>query len=531
MGNFARKPQGRGHQGYESRQRVSLVIDGTQLDVHQVAAVAREQQTVEVAESAWAGIEASRAVVDKIVAAGEVAYGITTGFGEFAHVSIDAGQVETLQRNLIMSHAVGVGEPLPAEVVRAMMLIRVNTLVKGFSGVRRVLIERLVALLNGGVLPMIPSRGSVGASGDLAPLAHMALPIVGLGRVSYEGVEMLASEALAKIGLEPLPLAAKEGLALINGTQLMAAIGSLTVVDAENLVLDAQIVGAMSLEALMGSMAPLDARVHELRPHVGQGIVAANMRKLTTGSSIMESHAHCSRVQDAYSLRCMPQVLGACRDLIKRARHVIEIELNSVNDNPIVFPNGDIISQGNFHGEPLAFVLDGLSVGLAEIASISERRIERMVNPDLSEGLRPFLVESGGLNSGYMIAQYVAAALVSENKIYAHPASVDSIPTSANQEDHVSMGSIAALKLAPVLSNVRSVVAIEAMCAAQGLDFKGDEGLQAGPGGVAAHAEVRKHVKRLEGDRILSDDVRALEIMLQGGLLRKAIVSAGLKLR
>ncbi len=507
-----------------------LVIDGTGLTIEDIVDVARSGRMVEVTDGAWAAVAASRAVVDDLVAAGKVAYGITTGFGEFAHVSIDPTQVTQLQRNLLMSHAVGVGEPLPTPVVRAMMVIRANTLVRGFSGVRQVLVERLIHLLNNDVVPVIPSRGSVGASGDLAPLAHMALPIIGLGKVRYQGAVLDASEVHERLGIEPLELAAKEGLALINGTQFMAGSGALMVHDATMLLQDAQIVAGMSLEALMGSTAPFDDRVHALRPHPGQRIVAQNVRSLTHGSAIVESHASCARVQDAYSLRCIPQVLGACRDQIMNARITIEIEANSVNDNPIVFPDGDIISQGNFHGEPIAFALDMLAIVVAEIGSIAERRVERLVNPDLSEGLKPFLVDNGGLNSGYMIAQYVAAALVSENKVHAHPASVDSIPTSANQEDHVSMGSISALKMSQVLRNVRSVVAIEAMCAAQGLDFKQDEGLEAGIGSRAAHGAVRKRVKRLEGDRILSDDVASIETLLRAGEIRAAVKAAGVEL-
>ncbi len=507
-----------------------LIIDGTRLTIEDIVDVARRGRQVEVTDGAWDAVAASRAVVDDLVAAGKVAYGITTGFGEFAHVTIEPAQTTQLQRNLLMSHAVGVGRPLPTPVVRAMMVIRANTLVRGFSGVRRELVERLLFLLNHDIVPVIPSRGSVGASGDLAPLAHMALPIIGLGKVRYQGEVVDAASVLADLGLEPLELAAKEGLALINGTQFMAGSGALMVHDATALLNDAQIVAAMSLEALMGSTAPFDDRVHGLRPHPGQRIVAQNIRALTEGSGIVESHAHCARVQDAYSLRCIPQVLGACRDQIMNARQTIEIEANSVNDNPIVFPDGDIISQGNFHGEPVAFALDMLAVAVSELASISERRVERLVNPDLSEGLKPFLVDNGGLNSGYMIAQYVAAALVSENKIHAHPASVDSIPTSANQEDHVSMGSISALKLSQVLRNVRSVIAIEAMCAAQALDFKHDEGLAAGNGSQAAHAALRRTVPRLEGDRILSDDVAAIEGLLREGTLRQAVAAADIDL-
>ncbi|MES2155604.1 MAG: histidine ammonia-lyase [bacterium] len=505
-----------------------VALDGASLTIAQVVAVARERAKVTIPPTAWKAVQSSRAVVDRLVKKGEVAYGITTGFGEFAHVRIEPAQVRQLQRNLLMSHAVGVGPPLPRDVVRAMLAIRANTLVKGLSGVRRELIERLVEMLNSDLVPVVPSRGSVGASGDLAPLAHMALPLIGLGSVQLpDGRILPAAAALKDAGLPPIVLEAKEGLALINGTQMMSAIGCLEVTDARRLLADAQAVAGMSLEALMGSVAPLGQAVHDARPHIGQGVVAANMRKLTAGSAIVKSHANCERVQDAYSLRCIPQVLGACRDVVESAASTLTIEINSATDNPLVFPDGDIVSQGNFHGEVLAFHLDFLAIALAEVASIAERRVERLVNPDLSEGLKPFLVDAGGLNSGFMIAQYVAAALVSENKVLCHPASVDSIPTSANQEDHVSMGSISALKLSQVLENARNVVAIEALCAAQAIDFKAP--LRAGKGSAAVHAAVRKVVPRLEGDRILSDDVAAIATLLQAGGFAPALRKAGIE--
>jgi histidine ammonia-lyase len=484
---------------------------------------------VAVAERAWEAVERSRQVVDTLVERGEVAYGITTGFGEFAHVTIARDQVRALQRNLLMSHAVGVGAPLPRESVRAMLLLRANTLLKGFSGVRRCLIERLLEFLSRDAIPLVPSRGSVGASGDLAPLAHMSLPLLGLGKVDFQGEIMDAAAALQRLGLEPLTLEAKEGLALINGTQLMSALGALGVHEATTLLQDAQIVAGMSLEALMGSVRPFEARIHAIRPHPGQGIIAANLRRLTADSEIVASHAGCSRVQDAYSLRCIPQVLGGCWDVVEHTRQVLEIELNSATDNPLVFPDGDIVSQGKFHGEGIALALDSLAMALAEIANIAERRIERLVNPALSEGLKPFLVAAGGLNSGFMIAQYVAAALFSENKIYAHPASVDSIPTSANQEDHVSMGSISALKLGPILENARYVVALEALCAAQALDFK--QPLRAGKGSQVAHDRIRQAVPTLDHDRILADDVETLVQLLKAGALRTTVAEVGIPLQ
>lgn len=506
-----------------------VVLDGQSLSIADVVAVARTGASVKVGAKAWKAVDASRKVVDDLVARGEVAYGITTGFGEFAHVTIEPSQVRDLQRNLLMSHAVGVGVPLDREVVRAMMLIRANTLLRGHSGVRRVVIQRLVDLLNADLVPVVPSRGSVGSSGDLCPLAHMALPLIGLGRIEFrDGLVVSAEVALQKESLAPLVLEAKEGLALINGTQMMAAIGCLAVHDAIGLLQDAQVTAAMSIEALMGSVVPFDDRVHALRPHAGQRAVAANLRALTKDSAIVHSHEGCDRVQDAYSLRCTPQVLGPIRDTLHAAQAMLAIEVNAVTDNPLVFPDGTILSQGNFHGEVLALHLDYVAIAVSELANLAERRTERLVNPDLSEGLKPFLVDSGGLNSGFMIAQYTAAALVSENKVLSHPASVDSIPTSANQEDHNSMGSIAALKLLQVLGNARSVVAIEALCAAQALDYKAP--LKPGKGSASALKRIRKDIPRLDKDRILSDDVAAMTGLLEKGALRAAVTKAGVDL-
>lgn len=511
------------------RPVVPITLDGASLRIEDLVAVSRNRATVRIVATAWKSVQASRKVVDGLVQRGEVAYGITTGFGEFAHVTIEPNQVRELQRNLLMSHAVGVGDPLPREVVRGMMLIRANTLLKGYSGVRRVVIERLVQLLNADLVPVVPSRGSVGSSGDLCPLAHMALPLIGLGTLDVGGKAMPAARALKRAGLTPLTLEAKEGLALINGTQMMCAIGALAVHDALDLLQDAQVTAAMSIEALLGSIVPFDDRVHALRPHAGQRAVAANLRALTAKSAIVHSHEGCDRVQDAYSLRCTPQVLGPIRDTLLAARDMLAIELNAVTDNPLVFPDGTILSQGNFHGEVLALHLDYVAIAVSELASLAERRTERLVNPDLSEGLKPFLVDSGGLNSGFMIAQYTAAALVSENKVLAHPASVDSIPTSANQEDHNSMGSIAALKLLQVLGNARNVVAIEALCAAQALDYKAP--LKPGNGSAAAHQAIRATIPRLDRDRILADDVAEMTRLLRAGTLRSAAQAAGVRLQ
>jgi histidine ammonia-lyase len=505
-------------------------LDGHGLTVDDVAAIAYAPGPVEVAATAWEAVARSRAVVDDLVRRGDVAYGVTTGFGDFARVRIAADDVRTLQRNLVMSHAAGVGPPLPRPWVRAMMAIRANTLAKGLSGVRRELVEAILAMLAADVVPVVPCRGSVGASGDLAPLAHLALPLIGLGQASLPDGRVVDGKAgLRHAGLRPLELEAKEGLALVNGTQMMSAALALGVHEARAILADAQVAAGMSLEALMGSVAPLSDAVHAARPHAGQAAVADNLRRLTADSAIVRSHADCDRVQDAYTLRCMPQVLGACRDVVEAAAAVATIEINAATDNPLVFPDGRIVSQGNFHGEPLAFHLDFLAIAMAEVASFAERRIERLVNPALSEGLPAFLVPAGGLNSGFMIAQYTAAALASENKVLAHPASVDSIPTSANQEDHVSMGSVAALKLQQVLDNVRHVVAIEALCAAQALDLRAP--LVPGTGCAAAHKAIRGAVPHLDADRVLAGDIAAVRQLLADGALRNATAAAGVAIR
>jgi histidine ammonia-lyase len=413
-----------------------------------------------------------------------------------------------LQVNLLRSHAVGVGEPLSEAETRAMMLLRANVLAKGHSGVRPVVLETLVRMLNADILPVVPSKGWVGASGDLAPLANLALGAIGEGWVRYGGERVPAAEAMARAGDEPLALEAKEGLALLNGTQAMTAVGALALADAEALARGADAIGAMTLEALLGTPAAFDPRIHDARAHDGQRAVAANMLALLEGSEIRESHRDCGRVQDAYSLRCIPQVHGAVRDACAHARRVLTVEFNSATDNPLVFPDtGEVISGGNFHGEPIALALDYLAMAVSELASISERRIERLVNPDLS-GLPAFLVKEAGTNSGMMIAQVAAVSLVAENKVLAHPASVDSLPTSANKEDHVSMGMTSALKLATIVENVCAVLAIEALCAAQGLDFRAP--LRPGRGAAAAFERVRAAVPHVEHDVVLADLIERL---------------------
>ena len=475
----------------------------------------------------------ARAVVDAIVAGGEAApavYGVNTGFGALAEVRISPDEIVQLQRNLVRSHSVGVGAPLARDEVRAMMLLRAAVLSQGKSGSRPLVCERLCAMLDRGVHPLIPSRGSVGASGDLAPLAHLALGLMGEGQAEHQGELMPAADALRRAGLEPLDLAAKEGITLLNGTQHMTAVGALTALDAEHTALVADIAGAMSLEALEGTSAAFDARVLCARPQPGQVAVGAFLRDLLRGSQIAESHRDCGKVQDPYSLRCMPQVHGATRDMLAHVRQVLEREANSVTDNPLVFVDdsqphgGELVSGGNFHGQPVALALDAATMAVAELANISERRVEQLVNPNLSSGLPPFLAPKSGLNSGFMIAQVTAAALVSENKVLAHPASVDSIPSSAGREDHVSMGAYAALKLHQVHDHVRTVLAIELLCAAQGLDLRAP--FRPGPMLQAAHACIREVVAPMHEDRPIYEDIQAVRALIDSGALVRALAGA-----
>ncbi len=501
-----------------------VLLHGGRLTIEDVVQVARHGAPVELTDEATARIEASRRVVDDLVDDGQVAYGITTGFGEFAHVTIEASKVEDLQRNLIMSHSVGRGEPLPREIVRAMMLIRVETFCIGLSGIRPETARLLVDMLNADVIPCVPSKGSLGASGDLAPLAHMVLPMIGLGEVlGPDDRPVDGAAALRKAGLEPVTLGAKEGLALINGTCLMSAHGALLVHDAERIVANALVAGAMSLEALQGTDQAFIPEVSMVRPHPGQARAAEVLFALTQNSGTMTAHRDCPKVQDAYTLRCMPQVYGAVMDALAYVRRVVSIELRSVTDNPLVFADRSV-SCGNFHGEPLALALDFFAIAMTDLSNMIERRVDRLVNPHVS-GMTAFLVESGGLNSGFMVAQYTAASLVAENKVLAHPASVDSIPTSANQEDHVSMGATAATKAARVLDNVWDVLAIEYLCAAQGIDFKRPD--KAGPGVEAAWEAVRAVVPKLEADRVLAPDVTAIRRELEGDRVLERVRAAG----
>ncbi|HEX4452167.1 MAG TPA: histidine ammonia-lyase [Kofleriaceae bacterium] len=499
------------------------------LTLEALAEVARGGRRVEIAASAYAAMTRARAVVDAVVAGGDAApavYGVNTGFGALAEVRISAAQVARLQQNLVRSHAAGVGSPLPRDAVRGMMLLRAAVLATGRSGARAMCCERLCELLAAGVHPIIPTRGSVGASGDLAPLAHLALGMIGEGDAEYRGDVMPAAQALAKAGIAPLVLEAKEGLTLLNGTQHMTAVGGLAIFDADHTALVADLAGALSLEALKGTVRAFDERVIAARPHPGQIAVGAVLRQLLADSPIAESHKDCGKVQDPYSLRCMPQVHGASRDVLAFARTVLEREAASSTDNPLVFVDtGEMISGGNFHGQPVALALDAAAMAVAELANISERRVEQLVNPHLSSGLPPFLAPDSGLNSGFMIAQVAAAALVSENKILAHPASVDSIPSSAGREDHVSMGATAALKLAQIQDHVRHVLAIELLCAAQGMDLR--RPLRSTKPLEAVHAVIRARVPAMHVDRPLSPDIAAVRAMIDDGSLVAAARGAG----
>ncbi len=502
---------------------MTLYLDGTSLTVEDCAAVAAGQvPAIALSAAACEAVERSRAIVEKWVKSGRVIYGVTTGFGEFSDVSIPSDDLELLQENLVMSHSVGTGDWLPREVVRTMLLLRINALARGYSGIRLKTLNTLIAMLNHDIVPAVPSQGSVGSSGDLVQLSHIALSAIGQGRcLTVSGTEP-AANALARHGIKPVRLQAKEGLALINGTQMMCAFGALALAKAEALAEVADITGAMSLEALRGTDTAFDERLQLLRGYRGQSQCARNLRSLLRNSAIRESHRdNDGKVQDAYSLRCMPQVHGASRDAFRYVREVIQIEINSVNDNPIIVPDEERhIEGGNFHGQPLALALDFLAIAAAELANISERRIERLVNGSLSGGLPRFLAKNGGLHSGLMIAQYNAASLVSENKVLAHPASVDSIPTSANQEDHNSMGSIAAQKAWRVVHNLERVLAIELLSAAQGIDFL--RPLQSSEQLEAVHRCVREEVSFNDADRVLYDDVEAVRRLIATGKVAAA---------
>ncbi len=459
----------------------------------------------------------SRKVVENALHDGAAHYGINTGFGVLANKRISSDELATLQQNILLSHACGVGDPVPPEITRLMLQLKIHSLSLGYSGVSQGTFRQLLKLEQSDVLPWVPSRGSVGASGDLAPLAHMCLPLIGRGDVWDEPRRnrVSAADMLGARGIEPVNLQAKDGLALINGTQMMAAYGAYVLERTLMLQREADLLAAMSLEALQGSSAPFDQRIHAIRPHHGQGVVAANIRKLLEGSEILASHRDCGKVQDPYSLRCVPQVHGASRDALDYARGCIEIELNSVTDNPLVFEQGDILSGGNFHGQPLALAMDFTAIALAELASISERRTYLLLEGH--DGLPKLLMQDTGVNSGFMIPQYTAAALVSENKGLCHPASVDSIPTSLGQEDHVSMGSVSAFKLLRVLRNVECVLAVELLTSAQALDFRGE--LSPGRGVAIAHRALRSHVEHAVQDYEVGNDIETCTELLDNGEL------------
>jgi histidine ammonia-lyase len=528
----------------------ALHLNGNDLTLEDVREVATTRRAVLLEPDARDRVNAARSVVDDLVSNNQLSYAITTGVGKLSDVRIAGDQIRELQLNLIRSHAVGVGEPLSVPETRAMMLLRANSLAKGFSGVRPLLIDTICEMLNRNVTPWVPSQGSVGASGDLAPLAHLALAIIGEGEChdsKSNGARIPASEALKREGIKPVILEAKEAVSLINGTQAMLAVGTLALLAAETLVDTADVIGAMSCDALKGTDAAFDDRIHQARPHPGQIHTAKNLRKLLEGSQIRDSHRDCGRVQDAYSLRCMPQVHGAVRDTLAHCRQIFETETNSAVDNPLVFrptpppqpstpvgtaapgrpaehssaPQADVISGGNFHGEPVAFALDFLAISLTALAGISERRLERLVNPALSEGLPPFLAPGAGLNSGFMMPQVTAAALVSENKVLAHPASADSITTSGNKEDFVSMGMTAAIKLKRVVENTRNAMSIEAMAAAQALDFlaplKTSRRLQ------SAHAAIRAVCATMDKDRVMYHDFVRIAEMIASGKIAEAL--------
>jgi histidine ammonia-lyase len=510
-----------------------LLLNGDPLTLAQLDAVAAATLDVAIDPVSKKRMLASRAVVDRAAAGDAAAYGINTGFGKLAEVRVPPDQVEVLQQNLVRSHCCGVGEPLSEAEVRGMLLLRANVLAKGCSGVRTEVAELLVAMLRHRIHPVVPSRGSVGASGDLAPLAHLALALIGEGEVFADGKRVPSSEALAAAGLAPLRLQAKEGLALLNGTQAMASVGGLSLFRAQRVVRLFDLAGAMSLEGLRGTPAAFDARIHEARPHAGQIASAAHLRALMEQSEIRESHRlNDPRVQDAYCLRCMPQVHGAVRGVLDHAAAVIETETGSATDNPLIFiaqtagsedsylsskqpSTGDILSGGNFHGAPLAFALDYAAIGLADLLSISERRIDRLINPDINEGLPPFLSDHPGISSGFMIAHVTSAALLNEAKVLAHPASVDSVPTSGGKEDHVSMGMTAALKLRQVVENAEMVLGIELMTAAQALEFRLP--LRAALQVETARMRVREFVRPLREDRVLAGDITTLAGAIRAG--------------
>ena len=497
-----------------------IKLSGQDLTIDKVIDIARNNEKVKLTESAQKKVKKARNMVNELVEEDDVVYGITTGFGKFSDKRISPREVLKLQENLIKSHATGTGDPLPREVVRGMMLLRINNLARGHSGIKNQTLDLLVDMLNNDIIPWVPEQGSVGASGDLVPLAHMVLVMMGKGRAYYENELINGNKALEYAGLNPVQLDSKEGLALINGTQMMGALGSLSVFDSINLTLHSDLALALSLEGLNGILDAYDEDIHKLRPHKGQTIVAQNIRKITEGSKLAV-YNHNERVQDAYTLRCAPQVHGASRDAINHVKNTITREMNSVTDNPLLFPDkGKVLSGGNFHGQPLALTLDYLGMAVSELGNISERRTARMVDGSLNNGLEMFLTPHGGLNSGYMISQYTAASLVAENKVLANPSSTDSIPTSANQEDHVSMGSISARKVRNIVENVENILAIELITAAQAVDMRSRDPLHdLGKGSKIIYNAIRERVPELKEDRILYSEVKEVQEMIHNKII------------
>ncbi|WP_291633422.1 histidine ammonia-lyase [Clostridium sp.] len=496
----------------------TIQINGNELTLEQIVMIARRGCKVELTKEAEERVNKSRNIVDKIVENNKVVYGITTGFGKFSDVTISGEDCKELQRNLIISHSCGTGKAFSKDITKTIMLLRANALSKGYSGIRLSTLKTLIEMINKGVNPIIPEKGSLGASGDLAPLAHMVLPMLGEGQAEFNGEILTGRVAMEKAGIDIIELTAKEGLALINGTQVMTAVGALAVYDSINLLKISDIAASLTLEALRGVKDAFDPRTHSIRPHQGQIQTAKNILNLTEGSTFMTSQGEI-RVQDAYSLRCIPQVHGASKDALEYIKSKVEIEINSVTDNPIVTEEGDVISGGNFHGQPMAISFDFLGIAMAEMASISERRLERLINYQLND-LPAFLVKVGGLNSGFMITQYAAAALVSENKILAHPASVDSIPSSANQEDHVSMGTIAARKGRDIIENVQRVLATEIMAACQAIDFR--EGFTLGVGTKEAYTIVRENIEFMERDIVMYPELdKITDLIVSGSIVER----------
>jgi histidine ammonia-lyase len=501
-----------------------IMISTAPTSLEDLVAIARQGARLRLTEDARNRVAKARHLIEQWVREGRTIYGVTTGFGALSDVVISKEDTRQLQENVLLSHAAGTGRIIDEATTRAVMSLRIKDFARGYSGVRLRTVEHLVELLNRGVHPVMPEKGSVGASGDLAPLAHLALVLIGRGEAIYGGRRMGGAEALRAVAMEPLTLEEGEGLALVNGTQVMTAIGGLAVYDAARLARVVDIAASMSLEVLLGSRTEFDPRIHHLRPHPGQGAAAENMRQITRNSEIVSSHRDCSRVQDAYTLRCSPQVHGASRDAMTYAMGVIECEMNSSTNNPLIFAeSGEFLLGGNFHGQPVALAMDFLAMAVAELANISERRIERLVNPHLS-GLPAFLISDGGLNSGFMIAQYTAAALVSENKVLSHPACVDSIPTSANKEDHVSMGTISARKCRDIVENAVVVVAIELLCAAQALDLFTN--MKPGEGTLAAYETIRREVPHMAKDRVISKDIETVAELIRSGLLVRSVENA-----